>query len=298
MDIVVDPIDHAPAQYLFTAKDNRGKPGAFSYYRAENGLVFIDRIPDDLGAYYEGGFDPIPNDESGLADAARGDEHKLEPIRRVRPTGRYLEIGPWIGKAAYNARQAGYDVTVLEQDERCVALLSSIGLRALRTLDPAEDLEAMLERGERFDAIAMWHSIEHLPRPWTVVERLAELLNPGGVLLIAAPNPDSAQFRHYGGRWYHLDAPRHLYLLPIALLDAITARKGLRRLEATTDDERGVLEDDYAWRWQARQSLLRFPILRYFAPRWLGPWLKRRHRRPGTLDGATYTLLFEKPAQP
>lgn len=289
-------MDHKPSAFLFTATDNRGKPGRFDFYKAENGLIFIGAVPDNLGDYYEGGFDPIPADEAGLAKLAEGDEYKLEPFLKHKPAGRYLEIGPWIGKAAYHARNAGYDVTVLEQDQRCVDLLNGIGVQAIQTGDPGRSLEALRDRGERYDAIALWHSIEHLPRPWEVIDRTIDVLSPGGVLLVAAPNPESAQFRVFGKRWYHLDAPRHLYLLPTSLLKRIAQDRGLTVLEETTDDTRGVFEDDYGWWWQVRRPISLLPVIRTKIPKLIGPMLKRRYRTPGAADGATYTMIFQKPA--
>lgn len=287
-------MEHKPSSFLFTATDNRGKAGQFDYHKAQNGLIFISEIPGNIGDYYEGGFDPIPSDEAGLAKLAEGDEYKMEPFARYKPAGRYLEIGPWIGKAAYHARNAGYDVTVLEQDQRCVDLLNGIGVNAIQTADPAQTLERLHARQERYDAIALWHSIEHLPRPWEVIERVIDVLNLGGVLLIAAPNPESAQFRVFGKRWYHLDAPRHLYLLPTSVLKRIAANRGLTLLEETTDDTRGVFEDDYGWWWQVRRHIRLLPVVRNALPKLIGPMLKRRHRTPGAKDGATYTVIFQK----
>ncbi len=41
-------------------------------------------------------------------------------------------------------------------------------------------------------AVVMWHVIEHLRRPWEVIERAAANLLDGGVLAIATPNPAAA----------------------------------------------------------------------------------------------------------
>ena len=71
-------------------------------------------------------------------------------------------------------------------------------------------------------AIVFWHSLEHLPDPMRHLEHAARLLVPGGVLIIAIPNPESLQARVFGRRWLHLDYPRHLVHIPTApLLDAL-----------------------------------------------------------------------------
>ena len=59
-----------------------------------------------------------------------------------------------------------------------------------------------------------------MPRPWIVLEEAARRLNPGGVLLVAAPNPDAWQARLLKSYWPHHDMPRHLFALPIPWLVA------------------------------------------------------------------------------
>lgn len=69
-----------------------------------------------------------------------------------------------------------------------------------------------------FDVITLWHSLEHVAAPRATVERLLELLKPGGHMIIAVPNRASWQARLFGRRWFHIDAPRHLFhFTPLAL---------------------------------------------------------------------------------
>ncbi len=62
-----------------------------------------------------------------------------------------------------------------------------------------------------FDVVTMWHVLEHLPEPVAALERAAELLAPGGRLIVSVPNNDSWQARLGGDDWLHLDIPRHIY---------------------------------------------------------------------------------------
>ncbi len=287
------PHCHQDAEFLFQAHDrNREKPGSFDYYRGPCGLVFIGEIPENLGDYYQGGYQRIPVNEAELAAMAHAERHRLAPVREIVKSGRFLEIGPWIGLVSYNAYLAGYDVSVLEQDAGCVDLLRSIGISATCTQDPAEALPRL---DGQFDVIALWHSIEHLPRPWEVIDRAAEKLAPGGVLLVAAPNPESAQMRVMGKDWYHLDAPRHIYFPPASMVEDIAGRHGLALVSKTTEDKLGKIIERDGWHDAVHRHI---PIrgLRWFYKRLAEAFLKLRHRRKDDFAGAGYTILLRKPS--
>ncbi len=61
-----------------------------------------------------------------------------------------------------------------------------------------------------FDLITLWHVLEHLVNPQEEINRIFGLLKNGGHLVISVPNISSWQARLTKGRWFHLDAPRHL----------------------------------------------------------------------------------------
>ena len=74
-----------------------------------------------------------------------------------------------------------------------------------------------------WSAVIFWHSLEHLRQPVRALRHAADLLVPGGVLIIAVPNAASLQARLFGDRWLALDLPRHLvHITPPALLSQLT----------------------------------------------------------------------------
>jgi SAM-dependent methyltransferase len=80
----------------------------------------------------------------------------------------------------------------------------------------------------RFAAVVFWHSLEHLRAPGAALARAHELLLPGGVMVIAAPNSASLQARAFGDSWLALDLPRHLVHVPASALLARLEALGLR----------------------------------------------------------------------
>ncbi|MBC6991767.1 class I SAM-dependent methyltransferase [Hymenobacter sp. BT491] len=67
-----------------------------------------------------------------------------------------------------------------------------------------------LEAGT-FDAVTLWHVLEHVHTLNETLRQLIGLLKPDGVLIIAVPNVDSLDAQHYRQDWAAYDVPRHLY---------------------------------------------------------------------------------------
>jgi 2-polyprenyl-3-methyl-5-hydroxy-6-metoxy-1,4-benzoquinol methylase len=280
---------------FFQATDyNRAFPGRFPYHRCSScGLVFIEAIPTNLPDYYAGGYQAKPHSLSELRSMAAPESYRLEPILQHRRRGKLLEVGPWIGLFSSNARDAGFDVSAIELDAGCVKLLRDLlGVRAIQSNDPAKTL-AGLE--EEFDVIALWHSIEHLPRPWEVIRQAARRLAPDGILLIAAPNPESSQMNVLREKWYHLDSPRHLYFLPQSLVSSLAREEGLEMLSATTNDRLGKVLDRMGWDAYV-DSFVPVPGIRRIAKHTVSPLLARVYGSHREGSGAGYTMVMRRPS--
>jgi 2-polyprenyl-3-methyl-5-hydroxy-6-metoxy-1,4-benzoquinol methylase len=89
-------------------------------------------------------------------------------------------------------------------------------------------LEAETYAPGAFDIISIWHVLEHLPDPDMVLGYCRRWLAPGGALLIAVPNAGSWQAALFGGAWFHLDPPRHLYHFNRESLLAMLGTAGFR----------------------------------------------------------------------
>lgn len=62
-----------------------------------------------------------------------------------------------------------------------------------------------------FEVITIFHVLEHLEKPFELLDNLLEEnLAPEGLLIIEVPNYESWQSKWAGKNWLHLDVPRHL----------------------------------------------------------------------------------------
>jgi len=135
----------------------------------------------------------------------------LVRLHRFRgPPGKLLDVGCKSGELVRVARDCGWEAMGVELSPDAAA----IGRRAYDVeIIEGDFLEARLPSGS-FDVVTMYHVLEHLPEPVQALTQAVGLLAPGGVLVVATPNPASLGARLFGARWYHLDVPRHLVLAP------------------------------------------------------------------------------------
>ncbi|HXS75886.1 MAG TPA: class I SAM-dependent methyltransferase [Terracidiphilus sp.] len=164
---------------------------------------------------------------------------------KYKNSGELLEIGPWMGIFSCNAKDAGFDVTAIEMDARCVNFLrDTVGVKAIQSDDPSA---AMDEMNEEFDVIVMWHCLEHMPRPWEVLRSASHRLKSNGILLVAVPDIESYDFQTLRERWLHLDAPRHLSFYTANVLEKVCSECELSKLEITTHDRLSAILSRNAW---------------------------------------------------
>jgi hypothetical protein len=287
------PLCGGRAELAFVATDRNRElgPETFRYRRCSVcGTLSLVDIPADLGRFYPTEYYELPS-SGQLAAGAWTEQHKVDLVRRAVEPGALIEIGPGAGMFSYAARQAGFAVTAIEMDARASEhLRDTVGVEAIHSADPA----AAIRELPAARAVAMWHVIEHLPDPWEVLAAVAANLEDGGALALAAPNPDSLQFRLLGPRWAHVDAPRHLFLLPLATLTAKAAELGLRRVFVTTSDPAGRHWNRFGWEYAMRRRPAAGPPSRLVSGAALGLTLALRPVEHHALRGAAYTCLFVK----
>ena len=242
---ILCPLCKQNSRFSFQTKDINRKicDETFSYHQCPVcKLVFLPQIPENLGDYYDDYYQ-FPTMEE-LAQTAFGECFKIEMVQKFATSGKLLEIGPSVGVFCYQAKQAGFEVDAIEMSADCCEFLSKeIGVNAVNSDNPSESIKNM----EAHDVIVLWHNIEHLSDPWACLDQISQNLIPGGILLIATPNPESLGFRMLYSKWPHVDAPRHLNLIPLKVLIDYLEPLKLKPIMTTANDPGAKYWNRFSW---------------------------------------------------
>lgn len=77
-----------------------------------------------------------------------------------------------------------------------------------------------------FDRIVLWHAFEHVHDLHSLLNNISEQLDRQGTVVMALPNPESRDARHYRQHWVAWDAPRHHWHFTPSVLEALLAKHG------------------------------------------------------------------------
>lgn len=146
-------------------------------------------------------------------DASKIDEN---PLRRkeffeeisefVEPGGKLIDVGCGWGAFLDYARSKGYEVRGVEPSE-------SVAAYGVENLDIRIDTDDLLDlelSPNSFSVATMIHTLEHLPEPRKTLEKLFNILKPGGMLCGIVPNFGSYLSEKQRDAWEWIDPYRHI----------------------------------------------------------------------------------------
>jgi SAM-dependent methyltransferase len=210
----------------------RSGESLFSYVRCSAcGLVFLSPRPEAaemLGFY----------DEDYYGGEDRKFRFGMEVLRRllararVRRAGRYfpssgkvLDVGCGQGTFLRLMQEKGWKGYGTELSPRSASRAVEAGLSV-----SVGELQENQFPPDFFDMITFWQVLEHLRDPAAVLKRVRPLLRRRGIVAVSIPNVESWQARTFRADWFHLDAPRHLFLFSPVTLEKFMAAHGFRLL--------------------------------------------------------------------
>ena len=138
-------------------------------------------------------------------------------------SGAILDIGCGTGAFLNTMKVAGWKITGLEPDETATKKAKS-----LYQIQPQSPLELFNLSEKQFDAITMWHVLEHVHQLNEYLFQLRKILKDKGTLFIAVPNYTSFDAQFYKETWAAYDVPRHLYHFSPKSMEMLVQRYGMK----------------------------------------------------------------------
>ncbi|MBP6759381.1 MAG: class I SAM-dependent methyltransferase [Flavobacterium sp.] len=131
-------------------------------------------------------------------------KNKLNLINSLQPNkGKILDIGAGTGDFLSVVKNDGWEIMGVEPSDRAKAIAKNKGISFVEETSELEN--------QSFDVISMWHVLEHVPDLDKQIKELKRLLKPTGTLIIAVPNFNSFDAKHYGKFWAAFDVPIHFW---------------------------------------------------------------------------------------
>jgi 2-polyprenyl-3-methyl-5-hydroxy-6-metoxy-1,4-benzoquinol methylase len=120
--------------------------------------------------------------------------------------GNHLDMGAGTGAFVQLMNSSGWVSIGIEPDEEARNNALELHDTTLANTDAFYKLE-----DQSFDAISLWHVLEHVDQLHSYLAQLIKILKPSGKLFIAVPNYTSWDAKHYIQYWAAYDVPRHLF---------------------------------------------------------------------------------------
>jgi 2-polyprenyl-3-methyl-5-hydroxy-6-metoxy-1,4-benzoquinol methylase len=181
---------------------------------------------------------------------ALGARHARFLAEGLAPGARVLDLGCGRGVTLAALAEQGFEAHGVE---RSAEAARGADRRAQVRIAPTL-VEAGYPAGH-FDAVVVWHVLEHLRAPDAALAEIRRVLRPGGRLVVAVPNFASWQARWAAAAWFHLDPPRHLHHFPLAALRGLLARSGFA---VASEHHFSLRQNPFGW---IQSALNRWPGL-------------------------------------
>ena len=224
---------------VVSEKDRYGKPLRNVICR-ESGLVFVDPRPShrEVEKFYTESYRKQYKGTE-VPDARHVYRAGKVALRRMALLGKYLEPGSRVldvgsggGEMLYLLRNRGYEAYGIEPNvgyaEHAIAEYGAqiqVGFSGDAAFAPGY-----------FDAICLFHILEHLENPLEEIRSLMALLKPGGMFFVRVPN---VEFNHcYPSTKWHVG---HLYNFNVVTLTATFDKVGLTPLAVNAPTDGGTL---------------------------------------------------------
>lgn len=227
-------------RFCHEVKDHSSSGEVFQIWENKSsGIKFTHPAPspETIGSYYEMD-EYLSHDSQGESTFATVYRYarnitlkwKFRLIKNRLPVAavRLLDFGAGTGDFASFVRKQkpGWQVKAIETDPGAAEQIAQKDAKI--SVYPKLD---SFPKSEKFGVITAWHALEHVHRPDQILEQFHKRLFEYGVLIIAVPNSNSFDARHYASDWAGYDVPRHLFHFTPEAFTRLAESKGFRVVE-------------------------------------------------------------------
>lgn len=204
----------APCSLRFT-QDVPDTDSIAPYYKAEEYISHTDTSKGLINRIYK-----------GVRKRTLRKKRKLIIRYTGKQRGTLLDVGSGTGSFINEMNQHGWRTTGLEPDEGAREVAKQQYRIAL------EDTSTFYKlKRDSYDAITLWHVLEHVHDLSAYVHQLKNVLTEKGKLFIAVPNYTSKDASVYKEYWAAYDVPRHLYHFSPTAMKILLEKYGLHIIE-------------------------------------------------------------------
>jgi 2-polyprenyl-3-methyl-5-hydroxy-6-metoxy-1,4-benzoquinol methylase len=155
-------------------------------------------------------------------------KQKLKLISSYVSRGTMLDYGCGTGMFLNVCKNDGWETYGMEPDDNARKMSIEKGLDVFSDKDKVSDRIA----DKKFNAITLWHVLEHVTDMEATLSFFKSKLNNDGVLIIAVPNHVSYDAQYYKEFWAAYDVPRHLHHFDINSMTSLVEKAGFKFQES------------------------------------------------------------------
>ena len=212
MSQLLSPLSSNVIEKIITVKDYLVSGQDFDLYHDEQwDMLLTYPVPDDLENYYEStAYKPHHHQNTSLFDRLynfirkRNYAYKYRLLQQYHPKMQsVLDYGTATGEFLAYISKKTQRVSGVEPNKSARSIANKLLNNKVKV--SIDDITG------KYDAITLWHVLEHVKDIDKLIEKLKQGLSEKGILVVAVPNFKSYDAKHYGAFWAAYDVPRHLW---------------------------------------------------------------------------------------
>lgn len=187
------------------------------------GLVFLSsfsHISDRF--YHDSGMHKTKIDvEQWVMETKNDDKRRFDYLKNLIKNKSLLDFGCGTGNFLMMAKDVASNVAGIEPEIALKSHFKKQGLKIFRDINRVSD---------SFDIITLFHVLEHIPDPRSILKNIVKKLKKGGQIIIEVPNSDDALLTLYKCKAFSKFTywACHLFLFNESTLVKLTEQVGLK----------------------------------------------------------------------